>query len=502
MFKRIFNNQQPISLKWKWGILLFVTLTLFGFFSSLIYQQNALNIQLNQIQANHQYFFEAAINYLESMDEPIQRTHFQSVLDEANNNDLNNTHDSTLEFLTYFESNDIVYRFFNEKQQLVYETQHINLNPVEYSDSLKRMDVNNQMALVGSTKIISENTGESVGSFQYIVMPQLFDDIKSQMQNNLYVILIGIILFALAISFLLIRLFLRPLTYLVNSLDLVEAESLSQLRVRKPRSTDEWSDLSDHINRLLDKIDNYVKHQKQFVEDVSHELRTPVAIVEGHLTMLNRWGKEDPEILEESISASLQEITRMKGLVQEMLDLMRADHVDIDYKDEITEVYSTIRQVFNNFVMLYPEFQFYLDIESDPDELYVKVFRNHFEQIFIILLDNAVKYSTDRKEIHVALSTSVTAIRVAVQDFGEGMSAEDKDRVFGRFYRVDKARSRDKGGNGLGLSIAQQLVKSYRGEIWADSVLHHGSIFYVEFPILSDTRQIYKSKQIAKHKSL
>src|SRR5699024_689483 len=294
----------------------------------------------------------------------------------------------------------------------------------------------------------------------------------------------------------------RPLTYLNNSLDLVEEENLSDIRIRKPVSEDEWSDLSLHVNKLLDKIDKYVTNQKQFVEDVSHELRTPVAIVEGHLKLLNRWGKDDPEVLEESIASSLQEITRMKGLVQEMLDLSRAENVDIDYKDEITEVYSTTEQVFNNFKIIHEDFDFYLDSDDDGESLYIQAFRNHIEQVLIILLDNAVKYSRDRKEIHVSISKSFTKVEIAIQDFGEGMTDEDKEKVFGRFYRIDKARSRDKGGNGLGLSIAKQLVEGYKGAIRVESVINHGSIFYIEFPILNDTRQIYKSKQIAERKKL
>ena len=100
------------------------------------------------------------------------------------------------------------------------------------------------------------------------------------------------------------------------------------------------------------------------------------------------------------------------------------------------------------------------------------------------------------------MSQSLTKVEIAVQDFGEGMTDDDKERVFGRFYRVDKARSRNKGGNGLGLSIAKQLVEGYKGDIRVESVLNHGSIFYIEFPILTDTRQVYKLKQIADHKNI
>ena len=177
-----------------------------------------------------------------------------------------------------------------------------------------------------------------------------------------------------------------------------------------------------------------------------------------------------------------------------MLDLSRADHVDVDYKDEVTEVYSTTQQVFNNMELIHPDFDFYLDSDQHEGEKeYVRMFRNHFEQILIILMDNAVKYSTDRQEIHLSLSRSATHVEIAVQDFGEGMSKDDKDRIFERFYRVDKARSRAKGGTGLGLSIAYQLIKSYRGDIRVDSVLGNGSIFYIQLPLLdSDSDLIYK----------
>ena len=311
----------------------------------------------------------------------------------------------------------------------------------------------------------------TAGTLQYIYRPLQYQDWLAKQQQLSSWVLLAILVISLVFAYGLARYLLLPLEYLNNTLDLVEEESLSTIRVRKPRSNDEWSDLNIHVNRLLDKIDGYVQNQKQFVEA-------------------------------ESIDASLQEITRMKDLVQMMLDLSRAEHAEVDYKDEMTEIYTTTRQVFNNFVMLYPNFRFYLDSEGEDKELYVKIYRNHFEQILIILLDNAVKYSTNRQEIHIAVSASFTTVEIAIQDFGEGMSQEDKQKVFGRFYRVDKARSRQKGGNGLGLSIAKQLVDSYKGRIYVESVLHHGSIFYVEFPILLDKAEIEKNKKKVLAKNL
>lgn len=210
-----------------------------------------------------------------------------------------------------------------------------------------------------------------------------------------------------------------------------------------------------------------------------------MAVIQGHIEMLLRWGKDDPEVLSESLKASLQETKRMKSLVTEMLDLSRAEQIEINYGEEITNVNEVFAQVYNDFKMIHPDFTFTFDDDTDKS-IYVKIYRNHLEQVLVILLDNAIKYSTKRKEVHLSLSTSMSKVNIAVQDFGEGISEEDKQKVFNRFYRVDKARSRDKGGNGLGLSIAHRLIEAYHGNISIESSLGYGSIFQINLPIMTD----------------
>ena len=236
---------------------------------------------------------------------------------------------------------------------------------------------------------------------------------------------------------------------------------------------------------MLDRMQRYLDQQSQFVSDVSHELRTPVAIIQGHLEMLQRWGKDDPQVLDDSLAASLVETKRMKNLVQEMLDLSRAEQVEINFRDQRTVVNDVVHQVFNNFKMLYPDFTFTLDDDVD-EKISVNIYRDHLEQVLVILCDNAVKYSGERKEIHLTLSRGMNTVEIGVQDFGEGIAPEDAQRVFDRFYRVDKARSRKKGGNGLGLSIAQRLVEGYHGSISLESSLGAGSLFKVVLPIIED----------------
>lgn len=490
------ENRQPLSLKWKWGILLFLFFAILTAVSTTIYHQFTLSAYQNQLIETEQAKFNQLIRIFEESNQQISSPPTDQL-------DLDSRYSIDKYNLVEMVTNDnVVVRLLNSNNQIVYQSQPIDFSIQAQSTELLPKKIDSKVYLVGQQRLYGEGAENLLGTIQYIVLPEAWGVFTNRQEGYFWRSILIFTLISLIVAFTLSHYFLRPLTYLNNSLDMVEEESLSQLRVMQPRSNNEWSDLSLHVNRLLDKIDLYVSNQKQFVEDVSHELRTPVAIVEGHLKMLNRWGKDDRKILDESIDASLQEITRMKGLVQEMLDLSRADHVDVDYKDEVTEVISATKQVYNNFVILHEDFQFYLDSEKDNEELYVKIFRNHFEQILIILLDNAVKYSTDRKEIHISLSKGLGKVEIAVQDFGEGMTEEDKEKVFGRFYRVDKARSRNKGGNGLGLSIAKQLVEGYRGQIRVESAYQHGSIFYVEFPIMTSQRQIYKSKQIKERREL
>lgn len=283
-------------------------------------------------------------------------------------------------------------------------------------------------------------------------------------------------------AFLLTRFILRPVKSIETTIEALRDDPMTDVRAQKTGPNDEFSDLISVLNRMIDRLQNLIAAQQQFVSDVSHELRTPVTIVKGHMDLLNRWGKDEPEVLDDSIKSSLAEMQRMETLINEMLNLTRAEQIPIENVQEITEIGGLTHRVFDNFKLIHPEFIFTFD-DDLTQVANVKVRQDHMEQILIILADNAVKYSSDRKEIHFALSQTANRVEIGVQDFGEGLSSEDAVRVFDRFYRVDKARSRAKGGNGLGLSIAQRLVTAYGGEITIESALGSGSIFTIRLPL-------------------
>lgn len=340
--------------------------------------------------------------------------------------------------------------------------------------------------------IISNKTKKVIGYVQ--ISDQLLQYDQSRHKLIILFIVIGItVCFAITLmSYWLSSLLLQPIDILNETIDKInnnedEGKALSEVRVPVVSKDDELSELSILFNRMLDRMHRYVEQQQQFVGDVSHELRTPVAIIQGHLELLERWGKDDPQVLEESINASLHEIERMKNLVQEMLDLSRAEQVEIQYGKEIADAREVGLQVYNDFQMIHSNFDIVLDNDLDQSTP-VKIYRNHLEQILIILLDNAVKYSTNRKEIHLTMSKNSKYVEFVVQDFGEGISQENIQKIFDRFYRVDKARSRNKGGNGLGLSIAHRLVEGYHGSINVESVEGQGSIFKVQLPLAKITK--------------
>lgn len=373
---------------------------------------------------------------------------------------------------------------YNTNGTLVFETQKGQSELVgKEKQAAEIQTLNDKTGFLMIQPVHSKETREQIGFIQAFFELSSFYDIRNRLLLTLIVLEIISFILSSILGFILSSYFLRPLKVLRDTMDTIRKDPQSNIHMPDIHSNDELADLAEIFNEMLDRMRRYIEQQEQFVEDVSHELRTPVAIIEGHLNLLNRWGKEDPEILDESLEASLQEIVRMKSLVQEMLDLSRAEQVDVQYSNHTTNAKQVVYQVFNNFKILYPDFVITLD-DDLLREVTLGIYRNHFEQLLIVILDNAVKYSTTRKEVHISISKTLNEFEIAVQDFGEGIPKEDLDKIFNRFYRVDKARARNKGGNGLGLSIAKQLVENYKGRIDAESVVHQGTIFRIYLPIV------------------
>ena len=215
------------------------------------------------------------------------------------------------------------------------------------------------------------------------------------------------------------------------------------------------------INNLLERMRESYRQQSRFVSDASHELRTPIAVIQGYVNMLDRWGKEDETILDESIEAIKNESDHMKKLVEQLLFLARGDSGRTQLTIEQFSLYDMMKEVYEESLMI--------------DENHVYEFKGDsgttaygdssmLKQTARILVDNAAKYTLQKDVITLSCGNdSDGKTYFYVQDNGIGMCENDVSHVFERFYRADEARDKKTGGTGLGLSIAKWIVDRHGG---------------------------------------
>lgn len=258
----------------------------------------------------------------------------------------------------------------------------------------------------------------------------------------------------------------------------------------------ETKDLVDNLNEMMLIIDDQNTKQLRFISDVSHELRTPVSVMKGYMSMLLRWGKEDPVVLEESLQASLKETTRMEIMIKDMLDMIRIRGSFEEHRNDVTDVEDSLETVLSNFKILHSDVLFKLT--SDEVLPFAKIYQVHFEQILVILIDNAIKYSPAKKEIDISLHMVNQHLKLHVRDKGQGISPEDTKHIFDRFFRASSSRNRQEtsAGVGIGLSLLKQITDAYNIEVDVKSILGQGTEFILSLPTedLSDVETSYNEQ--------
>ena len=213
------------------------------------------------------------------------------------------------------------------------------------------------------------------------------------------------------------------------------------------------------INNLLTRIRESNRQQARFVNDASHELRTPIAVIGGYADMLERWGKDDEKVLNESIAAIRTETARMKHLVEQLLFLARGDSGKTQLQLEETDAGALLKEAYEESVMIDEDHVYRL--RESGEVLPVQADQGLLKQAVRILLDNAAKYTAKGDEIILSSGRQDGHVYLQVQDTGIGMAEADVEHMFERFYRADEARSFE--GTGLGLSIAKWIVDKHGG---------------------------------------
>lgn len=341
------------------------------------------------------------------------------------------------------------------------------------SHSIKRSEDGTKVAIVSKPIIWDDGKIVTLEYTEYLI------SLQSTMKTLFYVLFIASLLMLIPTIIggsVLSRFLLQPIKLLTETMK----ENTQQGKWKKinleNRSHDELYEMEKTFNDMIEQLKETFEKQEVFVSDASHELKTPISIVKSYAQLLKRQGKDHPEIFDESTEAINSEANRMQNIVEQLLLLAKS-------KQEATFNRLDLGKLCEKVVTIYKgaySRNFQLHIENQP--IYVDGDVHQLEQLLYILIDNAYKYSNDEVKINV-YNDSKEAI-VEITDFGQGISEEDKKYIFDRFYRVDKARSRDTGGTGLGLAIAKAIVDTHKGKLFVSSKEGIGSTFTFKLSIL------------------
>ncbi len=313
---------------------------------------------------------------------------------------------------------------------------------------------------------------------------QVIDNLS---EETAYAGIFVITLLSLDLAFIILMIFigssiskklLRPIQTMT---DTVKSITINQLdtRLNIKGSKNELKDLGKTFNNMLDRIQTSYEKQNQFVSDVSHELRTPISVIQGYAGLLDRWGKDDRVVLEESIEAIKTESESMKSLIEKLLFLARGDSdtqkiikEDFNIAELIDDIIKETRLIDNTHEITCEE--------NESAVIYAD--RNLIKEALRIFIDNSIKYTHEGGKIKLTSSSNDSFINIVVEDTGMGIPKEELPHIFDRFYRADKSRTKQTGGTGLGLAIAKWIVLKHGGTIHIQSEVNIGTKIYISIP--------------------
>ncbi|MDQ0245874.1 two-component system phosphate regulon sensor histidine kinase PhoR [Bacillus fengqiuensis] len=243
---------------------------------------------------------------------------------------------------------------------------------------------------------------------------------------------------------------------------------------------DEWKGivLVFHDISELKKLEQM---RKDFVANVSHELKTPITSIKGFTETLLEGAGEDAQLREQFLTIILNESHRMQGLIQDLLDLSKIEQQGFTLTIQSVQLQETLEEIFLMLSGKAADKEIDLQLQLPDDPLYIEADPLRLKQIFINLISNGITYTPAGGFIRIWTKEESDRVKISVQDTGIGISKEEIPRIFERFYRVDRARSRNSGGTGLGLAIVKHLVEAHRGKIEVTSQVGEGTIFTVTF---------------------
>jgi signal transduction histidine kinase len=348
-------------------------------------------------------------------------------------------------------------------------------NPVSPNNKLPQEIFNEY----GFALVLNDKVGEG-SSLKYV---QIIDKLT---QETAYAGIFVITLLASEVFFIIViviigvmasKRLLRPIKQMTDAVNNVTINQLD-MRLDITGSQNEFKDLAGTFNNMLDRLQSSYEMQNQFVSDASHELRTPISVIQGYVNLLDRWGKNDNKVLEESITAIKSEAEDMKNLIENLLFLARGDKdvqkvekKDFNINELIDEIIRETKLIDDNHEIICKRNE---GISIYADYSLIK-------EAIRIFVDNSLKYTPEGGSIELQCYSQNNNAVITVEDTGRGIPREDLPHVFERFYRADKSRTKQTGGTGLGMAIAKWIVLRHGGTIKVQSEINIGT--KIEFTI-------------------
>ncbi|MBN1882693.1 MAG: heavy metal sensor histidine kinase [Deltaproteobacteria bacterium] len=307
----------------------------------------------------------------------------------------------------------------------------------------------------------------------------------SRLLRTLLIIVPLILLLSSMGGYFLAKATLDPVKEIVTTAREISAMNLSR-RISVKNTKDELGKLAGTFNEMIERLEKSFSRVMQFSADASHELRTPLTILKGETEWALRSAR-DMDAYREILTSNLEEINHMSNIIEDLLVLARADMGEMPMEMHPIALSAVLGEVYDMGKVLadMKGMELVLDVE-DLDGVRILGNDLRIRQLFLNLLDNGIKYTRDGGRVDLSAQIQEETVRVKVMDNGIGISEDDQKRIFDRFYRVDKHRSRAEGGTGLGLSICRFITEAHNGTIEVSSNTGIGSTFTVTLPIYED----------------